>query len=79
MGWAALKNGELLKRAETVFDVFLMVDRNLSFQQHLSGFTIAVLVLHAPSNRLSDLRPLAPRILSLLPQLIKGRAEDVGL
>lgn len=31
MGWATIKNGELLALAEKEFDVFITVDRNLSF------------------------------------------------
>ncbi|HEV2763401.1 MAG TPA: DUF5615 family PIN-like protein [Pyrinomonadaceae bacterium] len=79
MGWAGVKNGELLKLAEKEFDVFITVDRNLSFQQNLSGFGLAILVLHAASNRLADLRPLAPKILSALPTLEKGEASHVGV
>jgi Domain of unknown function (DUF5615) len=30
MGWAAIKNGELLALAEQQFDAFVTVDRNLS-------------------------------------------------
>lgn len=78
-GWAGKKNGALLAPAETAFDVFITVDRNLSFQQNLSEFNIAVLVLHAPSNRLEDLRPLAPKILSALPALAKGAVEHLGV
>jgi hypothetical protein len=33
MGWATIKNGELLALAANHFDVFVTVDRNLSFQQ----------------------------------------------
>ncbi len=55
-GWAGIQNGELLKRAQEQFEVFVTVDRNLSFQQHLPKFTIAVVVLQAPTNRLRDLR-----------------------
>lgn len=44
-GWAGIKNGELPKLAQAQFDVFVAVDRNLPFQQHLSQFTIAVIVL----------------------------------
>lgn len=77
MGWAGIKNGALLTRAEKEFDVFITVDRNLSFQQNLPRYDIAVLVLHAPSNRLSDLRPLTPKILSILPTLAKGQAEQL--
>ena len=79
MGWAGIKNGELLTLAEKEFEVFITVDRNLSFQQNLATFNIAVLVLHATSNRLADLRPLAPKILSMLPTLSKGKAEHIGI
>jgi Domain of unknown function (DUF5615) len=79
MGWAGIKNGALLILAENEFEAFITVDRNLSFQQNLPKFNIAVLVLHAPSNRLADLRPLIPSILSRLPTLKKGFAEHIGI
>jgi predicted nuclease of predicted toxin-antitoxin system len=79
MGWAGIKNGELLTLAEKEFDIFITVDKNLSFQQNLPKFNIAVLVLHATSNRLADLRLLAPKILSALPTLKKGLAEHLGI
>lgn len=78
MGWAGIKNGELLMLAEHEFDVFITVDRNLSFQQNLPKFNVAVLVLHASSNRLADLKPLAPKVLSILPTLTKGEAEHIS-
>jgi predicted nuclease of predicted toxin-antitoxin system len=55
MGWAAIKNGELLALAAQRFDVFVTVDRNLSFQQNLVAFPIAVIVLRARTNRRADL------------------------
>ena len=79
MGWAGIKNGALLTLAEKEFDVSVTVDQNLSFQQNLPRFNIAVLVLHASSNRLADLRPLVPKILSAIPILTKGEAEHVGI
>jgi hypothetical protein len=72
MGWAAVKNGRLLRLAEAEFDVFVTVDRNLAFQQHLPKFRIAVAVLRAPSNRLNDLKPLVPLLLAALPSLKPG-------
>ena len=74
MGWAGIKNGRLMALAEQQFDVFITVDRNLSFQQNLPKFSIAVIVLHAPSNRLIDLKPLAPAILETLPKAQQGQA-----
>lgn len=79
MGCATIKNGELLALAEKEFDVFLTVDGNLAFQQNLTKFNLAVLVLQAHTNRLADLKPLAPKVLSILPSLTKGKAEVVGI
>ena len=78
MGWAGVKNGQLLSLAETEFDVFITVDRNLSFQQNLPQFDIAVIVLQASSNRLADLKPLAPAVLAILPTVSTGQATVVG-
>lgn len=76
MGWASKRNGELLGLAVGQFDVFLTADRNLSHQQDLSSFDIAVIVLAARSNRLDDLRPLVPRLLEILPT-VQPRAVTV--
>ena len=67
MGWAGKKNGELLALAAGEFDIFLTSDRNLSHQQNVSTFDIAVIVMIAASNRIDDLRPLVPRLLEVLP------------
>ena len=79
MGWATIKNGDLLTLAEKGFEVFVTVDRNLSFQQNLSRYNIAVIVLHARSNRLQDLRPLIPKLLEVLPTAKRGEALWVSI
>lgn len=78
MGWSTIKNGELLALAARDFDVFVTVDRNLSFQQNLTTRSIAVLVLRAKTNRLSDLRPLLPALLAAIDEAVPGRAVFVG-
>jgi len=77
MGWASKRNGELLALAVGLFDVFITADRNLSYQQDLSSFDIAIVVLVARSNRFDDLRPLGPRILEVLPSAQRGVATLV--
>jgi hypothetical protein len=67
MGWSGIKNGELLSLAAKQFDVFVTVDRNLSFQQNLLAFEIAVIVMRAGSNRLAELKPLVPKLLAVIP------------
>ena len=78
MGWNTVKNGELLALAAAEFDVFVTVDRNLSLQQNLVSVPIAVLVLKARTNRLADLRPLIPQLLSAIAGSTPGRAELIG-
>ncbi len=77
MGWARSRNGELLALAAAAFDVFITADRNLSYQQDLSSFDIAIVILVAHSNRFEDLRPLAPRILEVLATAQRGAATVV--
>ena len=78
MGWAMIKNGDLLSLAEEHFDVFVTVDRNLSFQQNLVSFKIAVVVLRARTNRLADLRPLVPKFLAVLSSAKPGAVTYIG-
>jgi hypothetical protein len=68
-----------MKLTEAEFDVFITVDRNLSFQQNLPKFNIAVLVLQAKSNRLADLKPFVPIIIEVLPELEKGKAKIISI
>ena len=78
MGWASQENGELLELATEQFDVFLTVDRNLSYQQDVGRFSIAVVVLVARGNRLSDLRPLMPQVVEALRAIAPGQVVHVG-
>ena len=48
MGWGQLKNGALLRQAETEFNVLISTDQNLKYQQKLVGRKLAILVL--PTN-----------------------------
>jgi hypothetical protein len=54
------------------------VDRNLSFQQHLPKFDIAVIFLKAKSNRVGDLAALLPELLQAIPSAPKGAVTTVG-
>jgi uncharacterized protein (DUF433 family) len=78
MGWATIKNGDLLALAERNFDTFVTVDRNLFYQQNLTSYSIAVIVLRAKSNRLAALRPLVPQLLEALPAARPGTTVLIG-
>ena len=78
LGWAGLKNGELLRRAAGQFDAFITMDSNLQFQQRLEGLTFAIVVIHARSNRVADLVPIADLVLTALADLRPGTVRHVG-
>lgn len=77
-GWSGITNGKLLTLAAAEFDVFLTVDRNLSFQQHLPKFDIAVVLVISKWNRLDDLVAMAPAILAAITSAPKGSVTSVG-
>jgi hypothetical protein len=52
-GWGGITNGDLLRRAEGKFDLFITCDRNLRYQQNLEGRTLPTLELET-----NDLRRL---------------------
>jgi hypothetical protein len=58
---AGLKNARLLDAAEAAgFDGLITVGQSMPDRQNLKTRIISVLILCAPSSRLSDLDPLAP-------------------
>ena len=77
-GWAGLPNGELLRQARTEFAVFVTMDRNLPHQQNLTAIGMAVVLVLAKSNRMLDLRPLMPAILSAIAAVRPGEVRRVG-
>jgi hypothetical protein len=77
-GWASFKNGELLELAQHEFDALITVDVRLPTQHDLSKFKLRVIVVRARSNRLVDLIPLVPDILSALPRCESGEAIVVS-
>ena len=79
MGWIGVKNGSLMKHAEKTFEVFITVDRNLSFQQNLPNYSIAVIVIRSVSNRYQDLAPFGPRVLEAVASIEPGSATVIEL
>ena len=61
-GWSGKENGELLALADASFDVVVTIDRNLRYQQNLTGRKIALLIVRARSSRVVDLEPHFPAL-----------------
>ena len=78
LGWAGIRNGELLRRASGICDVFITLDRNLEFQQNTRILPFGIVVVGAPSNRLVHLVPLVNSILEAAVRVRPGQVEKAG-
>lgn len=70
MGWSGIKNGELLKLAEPGFDLFLTADKNIRYQQNLTGRQLAIIVF--PANKLSVVKTLETALKAQIAQTRSG-------
>jgi hypothetical protein len=77
-GWAGIKNGELLRRAHGVCDLFVTLDRNLEFQQNIKVLSLDVVVVRSRSNRIKDLSPHISGILHAAIQVRPGQVMTDG-
>ena len=69
-GWSGFKNGDLVNLIDGHFDVFLIADKNLRYQQKLSQRQIAIVEL--PTNRWPLLKIMAARIISAVHAAAPG-------
>jgi predicted nuclease of predicted toxin-antitoxin system len=77
--WSDLDDGALLAACEREYDVFVTMDQSLRFQQNLRGRNLSVVLVHARSNRLSDLEPIVPQLLAVLQTAVRGEVSHVGV
>ena len=76
MGWAGLKNSELLTAAgQAGFEVFITGDQTLSYEQNFTGRRIAVLVLSTIDRDI--LKNNAPLIVAALHAVTPGSVQQV--
>jgi hypothetical protein len=66
-GWDGIKNGELLRLAEPLFDLSITSDQSLAYQQNLTGHRIAILLLS--TNKLRRIIASADLILSVVSSI----------
>jgi predicted nuclease of predicted toxin-antitoxin system len=78
VGLAGRKNGELLTLAEGKFDVFVTIDKNIRFQQNLTGRKIAVLIIRARSSEIDDLLRELPACIVVLKSIQPGQVVQIG-
>ncbi|MDE2706257.1 MAG: DUF5615 family PIN-like protein [Gemmatimonadota bacterium] len=76
-GWKGKENGELLKSAESEFDVLVTMDQGIPQQQNLSEIKMGIVLLEAKGNRYEDLEPLMNQVNTVLRTIEKGQVISV--
>ena len=71
VGWGTLTNGVLLSLAEEAgFELLLTNDKNLAYQQNLTGRAIAIVVLGR--NRWSQVKQVIPAVVAAVNAATPG-------
>ena len=77
MGWTGVTNGALLRQAEDQFDVFITTDKNLRYQQNLTGKQLAIVQL--PTNQVPVVAVLSPAVQEVLGRIKPGEIVEIPL
>jgi predicted nuclease of predicted toxin-antitoxin system len=78
MGWAGIRNGELMALADPFFDVLVTIDKGIQYQQNMTGRRIAIVIVRRRSNRLEDLSPNFPVCAEILQSIQPGQVVEIG-
>ena len=77
-GWATLRNGDLLGRAEADgFELLITTDQSMGYQQNLSDRKIAILILL--SNSWPLIRLQTDRIREAVTEIAVGQIREVEI
>ena len=76
-GWGGIKNGDLLRLAETEFELFITADQNIRYQQNLAGRSIPILELS--TNKLRRLSAAAASIQSAIATMKPGEFRHLEI
>jgi hypothetical protein len=69
-GWTGVENGAILGLVDGAFDVLVLADKNLRYQQNLTARRIALVEL--PTNRWPALQALAAQIVNAVENAQPG-------
>lgn len=74
LGWAGVKNGELLRRAARAgFDVFVTFDTGVADQHNPAVLPLPVLIARVKSTKMTDVRPVISQVLIALADVAEPR------
>ncbi|MEQ1910002.1 MAG: hypothetical protein ABMA15_14330 [Vicinamibacterales bacterium] len=77
-GWDRLENGALLTAAESAgFDVLVTTDKNIRYQQNLTGREIAIVVLG--KGRWRVIKPYVERVVAAVDNATPGSFAEIDM
>ena len=77
-GWAESENGDLIAAAEAAgFEVLVTTDKNITYQQKLSGRKIAIVVLG--KGRWSLIKSRVPQVVAAVNAATPGSYAEVDI
>ena len=69
MNWTGIKNGKLIELlAENNFDYWIIVDKNIPYQQNIENIPFTIIVLDVFRNTLKQLELLLPKIMEIVKE-----------
>ncbi len=79
MNWNGIKNGQLLRLLdENKFDCWIVVDKNIPYQQNLALINFYIIILDVFRNTLNHLKVLLPEILHILENGIQDKIVTIA-
>ena len=76
---AARRMGRCWRWLKGTLTSLVTIDRNIRYQQNMTGRNIAILIIRPASNDLDDIRPHVPNALVALQSLEPGQILEVGI
>ena len=78
MKWNGIKNGMLLQLLkENNFKCWIVVDKNIPYQQNISTLPCLIIVLDVMRNTLQHLTPLLPSVIKILEDFTENKVVIV--
>ena len=69
MNWTGIKNGKLIELlAENNFDYWIIVDKNIPYQQNIENIPFTIIVLDVFRNTLKQLELFLPKIMEIVKE-----------
>jgi len=77
MGWDGVKNGDLIKLADSEFDLFVTIDKNLRYQQNLSRTRMSIILISVRDNKVATIIGRVPELLAALNTIVPSQYREI--